>query len=37
VIQTFTPPQTNGAGDGDWVLVIEGAQKSSRRPIRFKR
>jgi hypothetical protein len=37
VIQTFTPPQTNGAGDGDWVLVIEGAQKASRRPIRFKR
>jgi hypothetical protein len=28
--QAFTPPGPNGAGDGDWVLVLEaGAQASS--------
>jgi hypothetical protein len=24
----FTPPGTNGAGDGDWVLVLEASKRS---------
>lgn len=34
--RTFTPPAKNGAGDEDWVLVIESLQKPSRRPVPAK-
>lgn len=32
---TFTPPATNGGGDGDWVLVLE-AQPPETQPPRLK-